>query len=170
MKVPVRVHHVTVWRNEQSGHGCLTLTGANAIPPPIPSSYLVQYYCPGPAPAYQEPDDALKSSPASRASSALYPMTRRGRSAPSSPRSWTSTPRLSRLAWTEPPLTPSCTTPASLYRDFPAKSNRLESQDAGMIRPQCFPAFAMLLSMVSSFRIQAVRASFLGFPAARSRW
>ena len=54
--------------------------------------------------------------------------------------------------------------------DLPAKSNRLESQDTGVIGSQCFPVFVMLLSMVSSFRIQAVRASFLGFPAARSRW
>ena len=58
----------------------------------------------------------------------------------------------------------------SLYRNLPAKSNRLESQDAGVIGSQCFPVFAMLLSMISNFRIQAVRASFLGFPAARSRW
>ena len=57
-----------------------------------------------------------------------------------------------------------------LDQDFPAKSNRLESQDAGVIGSQCFPVFAMLLSMISNFRIQAVRASFLGFPAARSRW
>ena len=57
-----------------------------------------------------------------------------------------------------------------LYKDLPAKSNRLVSQDTGVIGSQCFPVFAMLLSMVSSFRIQAVRASFLGFPAARSRW
>ena len=55
-------------------------------------------------------------------------------------------------------------------KDLPAKSNRLESQDAGVIGSQCFPVFAMLLSMISNFRIQAVRASFLGFPAARSRW
>ena len=50
-----------------------------------------------------------------------------------------------------------------------------------MIGSQCVPVFAMLLSMVSSFRIQAVRASFLGFPgrqkplvelllAAMGRW
>ena len=58
----------------------------------------------------------------------------------------------------------------SLYQDLPAKSNRLESQDAGVIGSQCFPVFAMLLSMISNFGIQAVRASFLGFPAARSRW
>ena len=56
-----------------------------------------------------------------------------------------------------------------LYHHLPAKSNRLESQDAGVIGSQCFPVFAMLLSMISNFRIQAVRASFLGFPAARSR-
>ena len=55
-------------------------------------------------------------------------------------------------------------------RDLPPKSNRLVSQDTGVIGSQCFPVFAMLLSMVSSFRMQAVRASFLGFPAARSRW
>ena len=54
--------------------------------------------------------------------------------------------------------------------ELPAKSNRLECQDAGVIGSQCFPVFAMLLSMVSSFRIQAVRASFLDFPAARRRW
>ena len=59
---------------------------------------------------------------------------------------------------------------AALYQAHPAKSNRLECQDTGVIGFQCFPVFAMLLSMVSSFRIQAVRASFLGFPAARSRW
>ena len=63
-----------------------------------------------------------------------------------------------------------------VYFQFPkyiymrAKSNRLECQDTGVIGSQCFPVFAMLLSMISSFRIQAVRASFLGFPAARSRW
>ena len=57
-----------------------------------------------------------------------------------------------------------------LERYYPPKSNRLENQDAGVIGSQCFPVFAMLLSMISNFHIQAVRASFLGFPAARSRW
>ena len=58
----------------------------------------------------------------------------------------------------------------SLDLNLPAKSNRLVSQDTGVIGSQCFPVFAMLLSMISNFRMQAVRASFLGFPAARSRW
>ena len=38
----------------------------------------------------------------------------------------------------------------SLYQDLPAKSNRLESQDAGVIGSQCFSVFAMLLSMISN--------------------
>ena len=74
--MPVCVHHVAVWGNEQR----LTLTGANKIPPPIPSLYVVPSYRPEPRPAYQEPDDAVKSKSASRASSALCPMIRRGRS------------------------------------------------------------------------------------------
>ena len=81
--MPVCVHHVAVWGNEQR----LTLTGANKIPPPIPSLYVVPSYRPEPRPAYQEPDDAVKSKSASRASSALCPMIRRGRSSLSSPRS-----------------------------------------------------------------------------------
>ena len=43
-----------------------------------------------------------------------------------------------------------------LYRDLPAKSNRLESQDAGVIGSQCFPVFAMLLSMISVGRAPAL--------------
>ena len=39
-----------------------------------------------------------------------------------------------------------------LQQDLPAKSNRLESQDAGVIGSQCFPVFAMLLSMISNLR------------------
>ena len=37
-----------------------------------------------------------------------------------------------------------------LYQDLPTKSNRLESQDAGVIGSQCFPVFAMLLIMIST--------------------
>ena len=51
-----------------------------------------------------------------------------------------------------------------------AKSNRLVCQEVATVGFQALPVFAMLLSTVSSFRIQAVRASFLGFPAARRRW
>ena len=52
----------------------------------------------------------------------------------------------------------------------PAKSNCLVCQEVATVGFQALPVFAMLLSTVSSFRIQAVRASFLGFPAARRRW
>ena len=62
---------------------------------------------------------------------------------------------------------------ASLFRAGcrrPAKSNRLVCQEVATVGFQALPVFTMLLSTVSSFRIQAVRASFLGFPAARRRW
>ena len=51
-----------------------------------------------------------------------------------------------------------------------AKSNRLVCQEVATVGFQALPVFAMLLSTVSSFLIQAVRASFLGFPTARKRW
>ena len=71
--------------------------------------------------------------------------------------------------WDRRSTAPAPVVSVPLYQDLPAKSNRLESQDAGVIGSQCFPVLAMLLSMISNFRIQPVRASFLGFPAARSR-
>jgi hypothetical protein len=37
-------------------------------------------------------------------------------------------------------------------------------------RPQRVRCFIMALRMVSSFRIQAVRATFLAFPASHRRW
>ena len=51
-----------------------------------------------------------------------------------------------------------------LQHHLPAKSNRLVSQDTGVIGSQCFPVFAMLLSMVSSFRMAGGESQFLRLP------
>lgn len=48
-------------------------------------------------------------------------------------------------------------------------SNRLESQARLMVGSQLEPCLAMALSMVSSLRMQATRATFFRLPAARSR-
>jgi len=45
-------------------------------------------------------------------------------------------------------------------------SNRLKSQEAWRDSSQCFPDFAMALSVVSSLRMAATKATFLGLPAA----
>ena len=51
-----------------------------------------------------------------------------------------------------------------------AKSNCLTCQGVEMVGFQFSPVLIMLLSMVSNFRIHAVRATFLGFPASSNRW
>ncbi len=54
------------------------------------------------------------------------------------------------------------------------RSNRLESQDrltnSGVVFRQDEPCLSMELRISSSLRMQAVRASFFGLPAANSRW
>ena len=54
----------------------------------------------------------------------------------------------------------------SLEQGHPAKSNRLYSQDADVMGPQCFSVFAMLFSMVNSFSAygQWEESQFLGLP------
>ena len=57
-----------------------------------------------------------------------------------------------------------------MQQDLHLLSNCLWCQWLIALGFQCLPFLTMLLRMVRSLRIQAVNASFLGFPAASSRW